>query len=432
MVSRMHATARKIGHVISVLVGVSAPPEAYLEPLHVMNTSIHVVLLALWVLASVTIGFPFAPVARTLKEANGKTEVLTEESRIIPVAWIWLVMFLLGCDVSRMRTFLSVSFPKRDNRVDMRWHSTLAMVMPILICIVVTMTGPQDVVTLIHLMALMCVANIFSLSAEELQGLIISTSVQGPHDVRIDLISLLSTSSIVCLIFGAVPLINTCVRGFIEFGGGNAVNDGMTMTVLQLVMSLMASIFVGSHILVQICNHAMYNKLHTMRPDRCNLLPFYSDDRHDPVRDEPVPHVSDVEQFPVVKFPTTRPDYMVTSSVSYKSGNEAGSSTTSHPVLHEPIERALVVPVDTANEKYYVTPVGPCNFPSTIIPDHCNEPVVYLSDTEFEIYRKHVGVLVRWRRFYVLSQMMNILLFMILVDMTGFLQTIPDMEVSTT
>jgi hypothetical protein len=323
------------------------------------------------------------------------------------------------------------------------------------------MTCEQTVVSLIYQAAMICMSNIFSLSAEQLQGLIISTSIKGPNDVRIDMISLHYISSIVCILFAAVPLLGTLIKGIMQ--RSQATLPPSAITVFQIIMSAMALFFLCIHVIVQVCNHILYDQLRILRPDRCNLLPTSPSDRHDPKVDELPPVVSAYDFTPVVEFPSTEQDFIVKSSVLYAHASGQMTPEPDHQTLDQPITSLLSSYRHASEKQYSVTPVNQMNssHPLSIYRESHNSSdvnsyavttqpteqtsvdqtifiksipgeyfvtpvhgVVPISDTEFDVCRKNVGMLVRWRRFYVLGHMMNILLVMVLLDMTGFTQSL--------
>jgi hypothetical protein len=398
MLARTRVTAGAIRHFAAVVAAITHPPEVYIEIAHNVNTLVHLTLLALWLTASFTVGFPAAPVEvyvqRNTYDDTGKPIISVYGNKVAPIAWLVVIGLLLWCDVSRLRSTVFRVVPKHDNRIDVRWHTTMLMVVPIMMGLVLPIVGDYtDTLIWMYVMSFLHFSVLLSYVAEELQALIVSTEAPpGPHDTRRDLIWVIVYLHSITMYIAALSIVSAVLKNSYPVVTGIGQTPAGPYMV-QTVIAVLAILFLCAIAVLEICNHLLYNRLHRLRPDRCNIMPFSPQDRHDPKNALAVPLL----------------DSSYTSSFGYR--------------IEEPTKPHIVIPTaldmsttETHFDKHWVSHV---HGPSPIPNPEMNISIFEATDEEFELARRQVGLLVQWRRYYVLSPMINMLLIATLYEMTG-------------
>jgi hypothetical protein len=445
----------EVGNFVAVILAIQCPPEVYIDIIHAVNTLVHVALIALWAVASLTTGFPNAPVliynvSPTEYDTDGNhhgeytpyyhMKRVVRESMVIPIVWLLLVGVLLGCDISRIRYRWCRALQPRDNYVDARWHTMTIFVIPPLVIVATTLSSGHSTATLAGVGLFTCISSILALSAEELHGVVVSSTVPGPRNVRDNVVSVMISLFAVTVMAAGIPICSGLLQALQHLALDEVIYPDVSST--QIVVATTAVLLMWVLAVIQLWNHCSYDKLHHMRPDRCSFVPLNPSEWDDRVRQVANPP-------PVYIFSSSTDEPPVEEPAKFPPRPTAAETETAKLYWVEPVhERGTGLILDVGSPyrdvgaPYRETTTMVVDIPGTS-PVHVDEtssasesaakPVVFddrywttpvnepATDADFELARRQVGLLVRWRRYYVLAPLINILLIETIVEMADLL-----------
>jgi hypothetical protein len=387
-----HDLLCKSGHVIGVLTGIIDPSIGYLKIIFIMNGFIHLLLLALGLTASLTVGFPYAP-GLTLTDyrtpawdATVDPEGLVERllippgSAIMPVAWGLTVALLLGFDCNTIRSVLVDPVQMYDNRIDMAWWAVTSMYFPVLSVLIVTILGKRDILHVLYGMSFTGISTLFAFVAEEIQTIVVNNSVYGQPQLKRDISWILVLAHVLITYI----VIERGISSFVIWATYMQIDVSTSQVFIAVLFVLFQVTMAGIHV----CNHILYNKLSNMRPDRCNLL-YY------------------LEALPKLSTMTASSKLSTEITSSDQPQTQSDLSQTERTSLDHPQTQSDPPPTERTS---FDQPQAQSDPPQTQSP---------VTDLIFENARNRVGVLILWRRHYVVTTIVNALLLVTLQEMTG-------------
>ncbi|KAJ1468606.1 hypothetical protein T484DRAFT_1754984 [Baffinella frigidus] len=418
------------------MAGVAHPPTIIVTSIHLVNLLVRLVVLSTGVVTLYTYGWPRSPVLSVMYHSvhdGVEDDVAPLICIVIPVVWCMSVVLLCISDVARCILIATYRWHTLTNGLDLVWFGTTGLALPVLVCCVAAQLGITDLFMLLLLGSCMVVASVCELCAEELNTLVHMETVVSNEEVRRTVVWTLRHIHNVNLF---VVLLVAVFPSVYEMGVHQQMPalSGKTMLLFLLIGLIVMLIF------NQLCTHSLLVELAATRDDGRSVMPCSSRQNSS----EYIPTIPPV-QFPPVESARGRryeqeddadADPFNVESSERIFNDVYGCESYEDPDVHAVDNKRAFRVISVNADKVTVS------FTDTIKVHHrssCLRGTVYSSgvpirplgsrtpacetdsDGDGVGYRRTVGLLIEWRRCYMLNMVINALLVVSIVDMTSVL-----------
>jgi hypothetical protein len=386
-------------HGLSIVSGVSYPPVFAATAIHIMNPIIRIILFCMGVATFWVYGAPISPglvLINDYRSNNNNDHYVSHPvprgTRFPSILWCVIVLSLSIADIVRCVLVLSHRWHAIHNRLDMGWFGTTGMAIPLLIGLVAVQLGTEEIFTVTLLVVLTGIASICELSAEELCTMTKSETQPDNDEIRRVVVCTLR-----CL--HTITLFSVLLIGGFQFLLEMVYHEDQTSLVAKSVLMVLFASLIIILTTTQFCNDILCIRLAGTRRDRCSMLPSSTNKTNCMSQQPRVP------------------------PIRYESENEHGINSTDDfdPFNVEASEKMFdaLYGCHIHVKKGPVQKVGPGSLLSRIIQ---NGPQID-TDGDGNGTRKKVGLLIEWRRYYIVNMIINALLVVSLLCMTDLLDT---------
>ena len=393
-------------NLVCILSGFRPPNYFFIKIIHVANLIIKVLSLSAGLVLFSKFGTPNSPMVDVVKSNT--------DHFVGAFLWFACVTALTMADLVRCVLLAACRWHSKVNRLDMTWHATNGLGIPFLVALVCAQLGVTDVFILMFVVVSGITCSLCELCAEELRTL--KTKAPGENIFNRDVVSRVIWT--LCILQNVIVFAIIAVSVFPVVLNLNwfpiySTRFFLLHSVVALLFCLMG---------VQTTNQVMYSKLENTRKDMRSLLPasatVASNQYEIPISPVIFP-VSDLsskyqQEIDIDADPF---DAEVSERVFdhvYEDNPKTDVKSTELVTIRfnetfEIYRRSSCLRGSLYDDGVYVKSLGESGFETDSDGDGTGTRIV-------------TGLSVEWKRYYVTSMFVNILLIASLVDMTGCMQ----------
>jgi hypothetical protein len=310
---------------------------------------------------------------------------------VIPCIWSMILLTMIIIDLVRLRHILAGRFYSHTNHLDLTWHAVSTFTIPPLITCTALQLGVDDLYMIVIILVCALFAGVCDIFGEELFLLYTKEFYLEQETLRTDLT--LTMGNMYILLITTSLLVTTFPTLF------KPVPQDYSTPLLHWLLIFFMFKLVILLISVQLSNHRLYKMLQKTRSDHRGLL---------------APMITN-ENF-VGKLNNYH------GMIQTEKGVSCGWNKTRHQHIKSTEEVPDPFDVDTS-EKVFNQIYG-CHLYNEYYIDTsvsgCNNLVTFTDrDGDGNGTQCMVGMLVEWRRHYLLSMIINMMLVCILLQLTG-------------
>jgi hypothetical protein len=391
-----------------VLLGITYPPQYVVYTTHAMNMMIR---FSLFVLALNLIpssgfydvpGIVIAPYAASqwgsFKEIDSDeftvprmNIVLHPSNHFVPYMWCIIVGSLYINDVFRCVLLSLKRWNSRDNHIDLTWYHTMLISIPMLFTYTALHLGSHDIVGLIFIFVLTGFSGMCSLAVEYLRACVNTSTIVGLSD---DLVLMLSHLHDIALTIATQVALIPVVYNFIH--------EDEQLTSTQVVTTVLLCMVYLSLMIIRHMHQHLCDVFEVNWTSYTSMLWWGSVGRA---------HI----------ITNTPPARVVCPHCDSLADTTSGKSNMIHT---KSVQVDGETPEDIFNRLYgchvYLEPLAV----NVGVQSPCVQSHVAYSNDDVNQDRENIGLIIEWRRYYIINALINLLLLVHLLQMAGWSEDI--------